>query len=66
MQFKVYFELFGKKMVTTVEASNEKEAQEKVRSKIIFHKTQDVFWDDMDKQFEQLMNVLGAKKKNNA
>jgi hypothetical protein len=37
-EFKVYFEIFGKKMVTEVEANSAAEARQKVIDKMIFHK----------------------------
>jgi hypothetical protein len=37
-KFKVYFEIFGKKMVTVVEANSTAEAKQKVLDKMIFHK----------------------------
>jgi hypothetical protein len=39
-KYTVYFELFGKKMKTDVEARNEEHAKGIVKSKIIFHKVQ--------------------------
>lgn len=38
MTFIVYFEVYGKKMKTEVEARDEQQAKETVLSKIIFHK----------------------------
>ena len=38
--FKVYFEVFGKKMKTTINASSKEDAENKVRNKIIFHKVE--------------------------
>jgi hypothetical protein len=35
--FKVYFEIFGKKMQTTVTAISEDEAKEIIKSRINFH-----------------------------
>jgi 1-deoxy-D-xylulose 5-phosphate reductoisomerase len=37
-KYKVYFEIYGKKMATIVNANNEIEAKEKIHKKIIFHK----------------------------
>lgn len=34
----IYFEIFGKKMKTIIEADSKKEAKQKVKDKIIFHK----------------------------
>ena len=39
-RYTVYFELFGKKMKTTVDAVNELQAQEYIRNQVIFHKVQ--------------------------
>lgn len=36
-KFRVYFEVYGKKMVTTVEAATSDEAKNAVYQKIIFH-----------------------------
>lgn len=40
MKYEVYFEIFGKKMKTTIEANNPKDAEYLVRGKIIFHKVE--------------------------
>ena len=37
----VYFELFGKKMKTTVSAENKQDVKEYIESKIIFHKIEE-------------------------
>lgn len=47
----IYFEIFGKKLKTTVMANNEREAKELIKNKIIFHKIQaerDVGFDIFD------------------
>lgn len=41
-KIKVYFEIFGKKMVTEVEADNQDYAKAAVKNKIIFHKFEEV------------------------
>ena len=56
-KYKVYFEIFGKKMVTVVEANSMTEAQEAVRNKIIFHKTQIEEPDIVS----ELMKIFGFK-----
>ena len=38
MKYTVYFEIFGKKLKTTVEAENESQAKQAVARKIKFHK----------------------------
>ena len=40
MRYTVYFEIFGKKMKTDVDASSEAEAKEKVSARMIFHRVE--------------------------
>ena len=40
MKYKIYFDLFGKKMLTTIEADSIAEAELKLRSKIKIHKVE--------------------------
>ena len=54
-QYTIYFELFGKKMKTTIEANSEVEAKNKLKEKIIFHKIDE--YDPLD----FLKNILGFK-----
>ena len=42
MKYKVYFELFGKKMQTEIYAKSEIHAKEIIECKIIFHKIEEV------------------------
>lgn len=62
--YSVYFEIFGKKMKAKVLAESEEEAQQKVKSKIIFHKTviekKDEFNQAMD-LMDGIMDILGSK-----
>jgi hypothetical protein len=37
-KYEVYFEIFGKKLKTTVDADNREQAKRIIRDKIIFHK----------------------------
>ena len=39
-KYTVYFELYGKKMKTTVEAENEEQAKNKITNKIKFYKVE--------------------------
>ncbi len=41
MKYTVYFELFGKKMRTTIEAKTPAAARNKIREKIKFHKIEE-------------------------
>jgi hypothetical protein len=39
-KFKVYFEIFGKKMKTSITANSREEAKQLLMKKIIFHKVE--------------------------
>jgi len=39
--YTVYFEIFGKKMKVEIKAKSKQQAEEVVKSKIIFHKIED-------------------------
>lgn len=56
MKYKVYFEIYGKKMQTEIFAENEQKAKEIVKSKIIFHKIEKQKTADTD--FMDLFNGL--------
>ena len=56
MKYTVYFELFGKKMKTTVEAVGENEARYAVTSKIKWHKIV-----PEDDTLNQLFDMFGMK-----
>ena len=64
--YDVYFEIFGKKMKTTILAETMTEAKEKIINKIIFHKVtekpQDEFNQSID-MLEDIIDILGGKKK---
>jgi hypothetical protein len=59
----IYFEIFGKKMKTIIEADSKSEAKQKVKNKIIFHKidckSDDVKNDIID--LDGLKNMLGIR-----
>lgn len=50
----VYFELFGKKMKSKVLADSKEDAQERIKSKIIFHRTD---LDDKD-EYNDIMKLF--------
>jgi hypothetical protein len=56
-KYVVWFEAFGKKLRTTVEAENEYKAMDAVKNKIIFYK---VVEKDSD-ELEQMKGILGIK-----
>jgi len=70
--YTVYFEIYGKKLKTTVMANNREHAEEIIRNKIIFHKIA-LMDDDKDDLFSKeddmppndgldyLKNILGIK-----
>jgi len=59
----IYFEIFGKKMKTIIEADSKSEAKQIVKNKIIFHKidseSNDVKNDIID--LDGLKNMLGIR-----
>ncbi len=63
--YSVYFEIYGKKMKAKVLAESMTEAQQKVKDKIIFHKTvieeKDEFNQAMD-LMDGIMDALDGKK----
>lgn len=72
--FDVYFELYGKKMKTTVFADNETDIKKIVREKIVFHKIIEKVNEKVDEKkdikdflgnddtFNNLMDIFGMKK----
>ena len=62
MKHTVYFEMFGRKMKTTVTSDSVDEAKRIVASKIIFHKVvpEEIFGDS--EVFDRLMDIFGTKK----
>jgi hypothetical protein len=64
--FTIYFELFGKKMKTEVEADSIYAAQAKVKDKIIFHKYDErdapMSEDDVMNAFNDLFGDILKKK----
>lgn len=65
--YDVYFEIFGKKLKTTVLSDSEDHAKEMVKAAIIFHKvdkSKDEFNMAVD-MLEGIMNALGGKPSEN-
>lgn len=61
----VYFEIYGKKMKVKVLAGSMTEAQQKVKGKIIFHKTIYEQKDEFNQArdiVDNMLNILGDKK----
>lgn len=62
--YTIYFEIYGKKMKTTVMAINEENAKDLIISKIIFHKVEkskDEFNQAID-IMDDMLNFLGSNK----
>lgn len=66
-RYKVYFEIYGKRLKTTVIANNLEDAKQIVKDKIVFHKIDDE--DDLflkkdglpPDNIDFLKNILGIK-----
>ena len=56
-KYVVWFEAFGKKLRTTVEAENEYKAMDAVKNKIIFYYVVEKDYDEV----EQMKGILGIK-----
>ena len=56
MKYKVYFEIFGKKMMTEVKAISPEAAKKIIRNKIIFHKIK-----EEEDILDHLKNIFGMK-----
>ena len=57
MEYTVWFEVYGKKMKTTVIADSESDAKRVILGKVKFHKIEKV-----DNVFEKIMNIFNMKK----
>lgn len=55
--YKVYFEIYGKKLMKKLEASNREDAKQKIASSIVFHK----ITHDIDPDVQNIANLLGIK-----
>jgi len=68
MKYKVYFQIYGKKMLVNVEADNIEQAKRIVNSALKFDKIKpidddDVFYNDKSKSaFYNIMDILMGKK----
>lgn len=66
MKFIVYFEIYGKRMKTTVDANNDIDAKAMIKQKIIFHRvekqqeqqSEKSLKDLFGKDFEDILNSL--------
>lgn len=56
MIYTIYFSIFGKNLKTKVKAGSEREAQQIIRDKIIFHESKTEIIDDA---VEYLKNIFG-------
>lgn len=63
--YTVYFELFGKKLKTTVLAESEADAKRHIIDKITWHKVEVSESDEFNQSIEildQIIDILGGKK----
>lgn len=56
MIYTIYFSIFGKNLKTNVKAGSEREAQQIIRDKIIFHESKTEIRED---PVEYLKNIFG-------
>jgi type II secretory pathway component PulF len=57
-EYKIYFEIFGKKLKTTIFADSENEAKQKLLNKITWHKIEKA----KSKEVEHLENIIFGNK----
>jgi 1-deoxy-D-xylulose 5-phosphate reductoisomerase len=57
MKYRVYFEFFGRKMQTVVDANDENAVRGIIRNKIIFYSIK-----AEDDTFDRIMDIFGMKK----
>lgn len=63
--YDVYFEIYGKRLKTTILAENEEKAKEIVRNKIVFHKVVKNQKDEFNQAtdvLDAMINMFGGKK----
>jgi hypothetical protein len=61
MKYRVYFQIYGRKMVTEIEAKNEIDAKKKVNEMLKFDKIEPFFTQD-NSEFINIMDMLINKK----
>lgn len=61
MLYKVFFQLYGKKMKVAIEANSEQEVKEVIKNGIIFDKIVKVsdYIEQNDETLQNLKNILG-------
>lgn len=60
-KYEILFEVYGKKLKTTIEANSEEKAKEIVKNKIRFDKITELRTKD-DDILDQMMGMFGMKK----
>lgn len=58
-KYKVYFEIYGKKLVTEVSALSEDRAKQIIKDKIIFHKVVPESKEEFPDAVDFLKNIFG-------
>lgn len=54
--FKVYFEIYGKKLMKRISADSEYQAREKIKNDIVFHK---IVIGDLNDAVNELRDIFG-------
>jgi len=58
-EYTIFFELFGKKMKTTIHALSEERAKERLKEKIIFHKVEEVKKKSKGELIDEITKMFG-------
>jgi cytochrome c biogenesis protein ResB len=64
-EYTIYFELYGKKLKTTILAKSEEDAKKMILSKIVFHKIvkeNNKTFNQSKDVFNNIMDILNLKK----
>lgn len=61
-KYEILFEIYGKKLKTTIEANSEEKAKEIVKNKIRFDKITELKSNNSDDIVDQMLNMFGMKK----
>ena len=62
-KYRIYFEIYGKKMKTIVEANSEFEAKQFVKDKLLITSCEkyDKTWEEIEKGMDKISEIMGLK-----
>lgn len=57
MKYKIYFEFFGRKMQTEIQAENKEQAKHIIKNRIIFHEVKESTDDDTLNLIKEMLGI---------